>query len=222
MKIPDKEFVIPYPPTYTHKSSFWCKTTRVWYGEIMDKDDAQLVSESISEKSESFEELVHRYTQPIYNFAYRLTGNVQSAEDITQETFVKVWKNLKKYDPSQSFRAWIFTIARNTSTDLMRKKKSIPFSNLSNDENGAFEDTISDSELLPNELISKMENAKVLEKLLSSLPPDYQTVLLLYYQEGLTFDEIGEVLHKPLNTVKSWHRRALLKLREMISAEEIN
>jgi len=181
----------------------------------MEIPDSQLVSESILENTDSFEALVERYTQPIYNFAYRLTGNTQTAEDITQETFVKVWKSLKKYDPKQSFRAWIFTIARNSTTDYLRKRKSIPFSNLSNNDDLPFEENISDTDLLPSEAAVKIEDAQHLEKLLEKLPQDYQTVLLLYYQEDMTFDEIGKVLKKPLNTVKSWHRRALLKLREL-------
>ena len=181
----------------------------------METPDAQLVSESILENTGSFETLVERYTQPIYNFAYRLTGNVQTAEDITQETFVKVWKNLAKYDSKQSFRAWIFTIARNSTTDYLRKKKAIPFSNLSNNDETPFEENISDTEILPSETVLKLEDTARLQKLLDRLPQDYQTVLLLYYQEDMTFDEIGKVLKKPLNTVKSWHRRALLKLREM-------
>lgn len=197
---------------------FWCTKLRMCYRENMKRDDAQLVADATLGIQGSFDTLVHRYTTPLYHFAFRLTGNAQVAEDMVQETFVKVWKNLEKYDKNQVFRAWIFTIARNTITDYMRKKKTIPFSALSRDEETPFEATISDNELLPDKTLKKIEDAQLLEKLLAHLPPDYQTVLVLHYQENMTFDEIGKVVGKPLNTVKSWHRRALLKLREFAEA----
>ena len=195
----------------------------------MEKSDAQLVAESILETQGSFDELVHRYTKPVYNFTYRLCGNSQTAEDCTQEPFIKVWKNLDKYDSGQNFRAWIFTIARNTVTDSLRKKFTIPFSNLSfkggmgagssSGHDGthapAIEESFADTEPVPEELIAKLEDAELLTKLLETLSPDYKAVLLLHYQEELTFDEIGKVLGKPLNTVKSWHRRALEELRKL-------
>lgn len=180
----------------------------------MDKTDAQLVQEILLDTQGSFEELVSRYTKPIYNFIFRLTGSIQTAEDLVQETFIKVWKNLDKYDQKQLFRGWIFTIARNTTTDYLRKKKTIPFSVLSKDEDHIFEDTLSDDAYLPDETIARLEETASLEKILGTLPIDYQIVLLLHYQEGLTFEEIGDVVDKPPNTVKSWHRRALIQLRE--------
>lgn len=182
----------------------------------MDKTDVQLVSEILLGTQGSFEELVTRYTKPLYNFTFRLTGSVQTAEDLVQETFIKVWKSLGKYDPKQSFRGWIFTIARNTTTDYMRKKKTIPFSVLSKDDDYLFEDTLSDDAELPDETLAQLEDTASLEKILATLPIDYQIVLLLHYQEGLTFEEIGDVVDKPPNTVKSWHRRALIQLREVL------
>jgi RNA polymerase sigma-70 factor (ECF subfamily) len=180
----------------------------------MEKSDLQLVQEILLEKQGSFELLVSRYTKPLYNFTFRLTGNPQTAEDLVQETFIKVWKNLKKYDPKHSFKGWIFTIARNTTTDYLRKKKTVPFSALSKDDNSPFEETISDTATLPDETLALLEDTNLLEQLLATLPLDYQIVLLLHYQEALTFEEIAEIVDKPPNTVKSWHRRALITLRE--------
>lgn len=183
----------------------------------MNSSESQLVEETIKGDSQSFDILVGRFTKPIYNFTYRLTGNTQVAEDLTQETWIRVWKNLKKYKPEQSFKAWIFTIARNLTTDYHRKKKMIPFSNLGFDEDTPYETTIADQEILPDELLAQVQDTHELEQLLEQLPAEYQSVLTLHYQEDMTFDEIGKVLDKPLNTVKSWHRRALIKLRELIN-----
>ena len=179
----------------------------------MEKSDVQLVQEILLDTQGSFEQLVARYTKPIYNFIFRLIGNIQTAEDLVQETFIKVWKNLAKYDQKQVFRAWIFTIARNTATDYMRKKKSIPFSVLSKDDEYVFEDSLADENPLPEDLLAELENTELFEKLLAELSVDYQMVLLLHYQEGLTFEEIGTILDTSPNTVKSWHHRALAQIR---------
>jgi RNA polymerase sigma-70 factor (ECF subfamily) len=87
---------------------------------------------------------------------------------------------------------------------------------LDNEDGEPFSENILDSAILPDEAIEKIEDNKLLKDLLSDLPLSYQAVLVLYYQEDMTFDEIGKVLGKPLNTVKSHHRRALQQLRKMI------
>lgn len=182
----------------------------------MHRNDDELVQDALEGVKGSFEELVHRYTTQIYNFAYRLTGSTEYAEDITQETFIKVWKNLNRYNPTYSFKSWIFTIARNTSTDFLRKKKSILFSNMNMPEDMSFDETIADTVDLPSEALAKIEDTEALSHILKQLPLDYQTVILLHYQNDLTFEEIGKTMKKPLNTVKSWHRRALIKLRDLL------
>jgi RNA polymerase sigma-70 factor (ECF subfamily) len=89
------------------------------------------------------------------------------------------------------------------------------FSDLSNDED-SFTQDIRDEVILPSEAMEKMQDKEFLNSLIDELPENYKQVLTLYYQEEMTFAEIGETLEKPLNTVKSWHRRALIKLRELM------
>ena len=93
-------------------------------------EDKQLIVEYLKGDEKALETLFSRYLKPIYTFVYRLTGNAQDAEDISQEVFVKVWKNLKKYDDTRSFKTWLFTIAKNTAYDLLRKNKEIVFSDI--------------------------------------------------------------------------------------------
>ncbi len=78
----------------------------------------------------SFDELVGLYADRIYSFALRLSGNPSTADDAAQETFIKVWKNRKRYDPRRDFKPWIFAIARNAVFDIMRKKRDQTFSSL--------------------------------------------------------------------------------------------
>ena len=183
-----------------------------------DQNDEQLIAEYISsEKGEVFRVLLNKYTKSVYNFIRHMVSNTNEAEDITQEVFIKVWKNIKKYKIGQNFKTWLFAIARNSTIDFLRKKKALNFSDLENpDDDSSFSETIPSGDLLPDEAFQKLQNSEFLNKLLDQLPIQYKTILLLHYQEEMTFDEIGKILKKPLNTVKSYHRRAILELRKKI------
>jgi len=167
---------------------------------MKNKDDAQLVNRYFKGDEKSLEILIKKYLKPIYGFVYKYIGNVQEAEDITQEVFVKMWRYLKKYDENKSFKTWIFSIAKNTCIDWLRKKKTIPLSEIEAGESDNFFERVSISQLL--------ESAT--EKLL----PKYRTVLSLYYNDNLNFREIAERLEESSNTVKSRHRRALIMLKK--------
>ena len=182
----------------------------------MGNNDDDLVKEYLEGNQGSFKVLAEKYTPSIYNFSVYFVGLLY-APDIVQDVFIKVWKNIKKFDNSKAnFKTWIFTIARNTITDYLRKKKMIPFSSLDSDEE-FFTDSIEDDVILPDESLSKLEDKELLNKLLDKIPVQYREVLILYYQEEMTFSEIGQLLGKPLNTVKSYHYRALLLLKEMFA-----
>ena len=91
-------------------------------------EDKILIQQYLKGDEKSLEILIARYLKPIYSFVYKNVGNPSEAEDITQEVFIKIWKNIKKFDQNKNFKPWIFQIAKNTSIDFLRKKKSIPFS----------------------------------------------------------------------------------------------
>ena len=164
-------------------------------------------------------EIVEKYTPQIYNYARRFVG-ADSADDVTQEIFIKVWKNLKKFNKDKSsFKTWIFIIARNTIIDFSRKRKNILFSSLDSEDD--FSENIKDEAILPDEVFQKLQDIDLLNSLLEKLPEQYQTVLILHYQEEMTFDEISQVLKKPLNTVKSHHLRAISQLKKMIAPKTV-
>ncbi len=186
----------------------------------MERSDQQLLDSYLKgEGNENqLETLIKRYLKPIYSFAYRFIGDRQEAEDITQETFVKVWKNLKKFDRKKKFKTWIFAIAKNTCLDWQKKKRTIPLSVLDNKAGFPFAEAIKDPVLLPSELLERKDIAVTLNKALESLSPKYRLVLLLRYNDHFTFREIAEVLGEPLHTVKSRHRRALTQLKKLLLA----
>jgi RNA polymerase sigma-70 factor, ECF subfamily len=160
--------------------------------------------------------IISQYLNPVYNYTFRIVNDKSEAEDITQEVFVKVWKNLDKYDESKNFKTWLFTIARNTTIDFLRKRKNISFSELGDDEK-TFEENITDTEPLPDEIFMRKELGKELENALSKMRPDFREIILLHYTENMTFEEISVIVGKPLNTVKSHHLRGLSALRKLLT-----
>ncbi len=177
------------------------------------RTDSDLIRAYAQGDSGAFESLVSRHTDAIFAYIARLTGDRDAATDITQETFVKAWKNLDRFREGESFKTWIFTIARNTAFDWLRKKKNVPFSAMSADaEHDTFSETIVDPEPLPDALFAHAESGRFLENLLKEISPDSRDILLLHYVDEMTFDEIGTMRGESLNTVKSRHRRALIAL----------
>lgn len=170
--------------------------------------DEQLVFNYLKGDEKSLETLIKRYLKPIYSFAFRFIGNRQEAEDITQEIFVKVWQNLKKFDKKKSFKNWIFTIAKNTCLDWQKKKKTLPL----------FE-TIKNSISFSIENLEKKEVIFNFQKAVENLSPKYRQILLLRYNDDLTFRQIAEILKESINTLKSRHRRAINLLKKFLSSD---
>ena len=187
------------------------------------ENDEQLIAEALAGDENAFNEIVRRYLKIVYNFLLPFTKDSANAEDIAQETFIKIWKNLFRYKKERgSFKAWILTIARNTALDFLKKKKAVPLSFFEDAEgNNPFEN-IDDEKPLPDEVLEKKDIAERMEKVLKEIPERFQSVLLLYYKEGFNLTEIAEILGSPVNTVKSWHRRGLVALGKKLTAPENN
>src|SRR6185312_5906993 len=149
----------------------------------------------------------------------RLVGDRREAEDLTQETFMKMWKALSRFDTEKNFKTWIFAIARNTAIDYLRKKKPVLFSRLNTEnEEGEtrFEDNLADDAMLADEVFDRKQSASVLEKAMQTLSLDERVIFILHESDEMTFEEIADVMSKPMNTIKSRYRRALQKLRGII------
>jgi len=184
----------------------------------MEIDDKQLVADYLNGDDAAFDGLVERYLRPVYNFLYQLTNDQSVLDDLTQETFLKVWKNIKKFDSDKSFKTWVFTIAKNTAYDYFKKKKTIPFSNFIDAEGNNKLENISDQDILPLELLEKADAAKELEVALTKISEQYRIILLMRYKDDLTLQEIAEILNLPYNTVKSQYQRALAALRQVFDS----
>jgi len=183
----------------------------------MNLTDEQLVVGYLAGDEMALEILIKRYLKPIYSFSFRFVGNSQEAEDITQETFVKVWKNLKKFDQNKKFKTWIFAIAKNTCLDWQKKKRAISFSELEHrDKDRSFVENIPDTNLLPNKILERIDIVNFLNKALEALSPKYRMVLFLRYNDHFTFREIAESLGESIDTIKTRHRRGIAILRKLL------
>lgn len=171
-------------------------------------------------KREALDFLIKIYLKPVYNFILRLLGSIKDAEDLTQETFLKMWKNLKRFDQTKDFKPWLYQIAKNTCLDYFKRKKEIVFSELSLADNEIFtgEEMAEFNYSFLNESIDQEIKAEQINKALEELPVIYRVVLILYYYQQLNFREISEILEESLNTIKSRHRRAVIMLKKRLSA----
>lgn len=145
--------------------------------------------------NEQVDNLVKKYLTPVYSFVFRLVQDKDLAEDITQETFIKVWK---KIDDSKNVKAFLFTVARNLAFDHFRKNKAEYFDD---------EMEVPDSGPLAPEILDN-------EEIIKNIEHKYLEIIMLHDIEDMTFEEIAEVVGRPMNTVKSQYRRALHDLHQ--------
>lgn len=180
-----------------------------------DYTDEELVGRYISGDKKSLEFLISKYLKQIYNFSYGYVNNPQDAEDITQESFVKVWKNIRRFDRKKKFRTWIFEIAKNTSIDYCRKKKVIPFSRFENESGkNKLVDSLIDKSI-DDDFFETKDMKESMRSFIDKLPSKYKKVVILRLDNDYTFKEVSDILGEPLNTVKSIYRRAIIKLKKM-------
>jgi len=179
--------------------------------------DNEIIKKYLNGDEKSLEILVGRFLKPVYSYISKYVGDKDVAEDITQDVFLKVWKNLKKFDQKRSFKTWIFTIAKNSCIDYLRKKKTIPISNFDNEKGeNIVANKLRDSAPLPDELFEIKNFSTPMLKALKKLSAQSQKILYLRYKDNFKFKEIASALSEPLNTVKSRHRRAVLELRSFL------
>jgi RNA polymerase sigma-70 factor (ECF subfamily) len=177
-------------------------------------EDQKLIKQYLKGDEKSLELLIEKYLKMIYGFVYKNVGSVSDAEDITQEIFVKIWKNIKKFDQNKNFKPWLFQIAKNTSIDFLRKKKTIPFSRFENDKGqNILIDTLADDQ---PDLMNEISDKKVLNSAIKILSTKEQLIIKLRHDEGRSFQEIADHLKESINTVKSRYRRALVNMRKNI------
>lgn len=179
-------------------------------------EDQKLIQQYLKGDSKSLEILIEKYLKIVYGFVYKNVGGAADAEDITQEIFVKVWKNIRKFDQKKNFKPWIFQIAKNASIDFLRKKKSVPFSKFENEKGqNPFIENIIEKSL---NLLENFANKTTLALAMHGLTNKEQKLINLRHNNGMSFKEIAEIFDESINTIKSRYRRILISLRKNIKS----
>ncbi len=167
----------------------------------------------------AFEKLITSYEKVVYNISYRMFNNEEDAKDISQEVFIKFYKNLDKFDGTSKVSTWLYRITVNTCIDEMRKRKGKETSSIdeviSMDEGDLKKQYQNDSKTPEEKLISK-ENIDDLKKAIDSLSQNHKTLIVLRDIQGLSYSEIAEITDCSLGTVKSRLARARVQLKNII------
>lgn len=166
----------------------------------------------------AFERIVFHFQTKIYHFISERIGH-QHAEDLTQETFLKLYRSIHQYDSEKEFNAWIYTIARTTVYDWLRKEQKRTDVHIIDDDNHVFEPSNEKPGQAP--AIERAAISIDTREALKQLPQDQQEALILYYWSGYTYPEIAKFLHRPINTVKSLLFRAKQRMRELLEPAPI-
>ena len=181
--------------------------------------DHELVARAGKGSEAAYRELLGRYQRPVFSLVYRMVRDREQAEDLSQETFVKVFNNIGRYDPKYKFSSWIFKIATNVTIDALRKKEPDTVS-LDGSRHARTDEDIEATRITavsndenPEELLEARELGSEIERAIGELRSEYKTAVILRHVEGRAYEEIAEIMGVPLGTVKTYIHRARGELR---------
>jgi RNA polymerase sigma-70 factor (ECF subfamily) len=179
----------------------------------MADSDAELTARIIAGSDAAGYELVRRYQRPVFNLVARMVHDPALAEDLAQDSFLKAFTHLASYDPACKFSNWILKIAHNTAIDYLRRGQ--PATTVLDEQHPASAlDTLRSSIPGPHVLAERRQLADAFDDAIDRLRPEYREIVVLRYQEDLSYEEIAEVLSLPIGTVKSYLHRARAELAE--------
>ena len=175
------------------------------------------MAQALAGSQSAFEQIVRRYQRPVISLLIRLTGDQALAEDLAQETFVKAFRSLAAFDATRRLSAWIFRIAHNTAVDALRRRRpsTVPLLDESASDRPATAEAAAPP--LPDP-VERQALRRALDEAIARLKPDQREAVALRYDEGLSFDEIGQILGIPEATARSHVHRARKELARVLSA----
>ncbi len=173
-------------------------------------EDIELVRSALAGSQDAYRDLVLRYQRPILSLIRRMVRHGNQAEDLAQEVFIKAFRALSSFDQDRKFSSWLFKIAHNTAIDRLRRKelRTVPLETPDQDKPDLVSVLPDTGAETPVGRIERRDMARAIELAIASLRPLYREVVILRYQEGLSYEEISEVTELPLGTVKTHLFRA--------------
>jgi len=180
--------------------------------------DAELVQQALAGSQAAYQELVRRYAAPAVNLATRMVQDRALAEDLAQEAFVRAFDHLSSYDQQRRFASWFFQILHNVTIDFLRLKRPTMVS--LDDAEEATHPAIPASlgVTAPYAQVEEAELARALDNALGLIRPEYRAVIVLYYREELSIEEVAATLNLPPGTVKIYLFRARKELASILAA----
>ena len=183
--------------------------------------EAQIVQRVLQGDVNAFEKLVLEYEKSVYAITQRMTGNAEDAADMTQETFIKAYNSLSSFRGDSKFSVWLYRIATNVCLDFLRSRSRKPTVSLSveDDDGEEVELDIADESQSPERLLERGLTRDAVRRGLNALSPEYRQILLLREIQGLSYEEIADVLTLEVGTVKSRIFRARKRLCAFLLAD---
>jgi RNA polymerase sigma-70 factor, ECF subfamily len=187
----------------------------------MDALVANMVAQVKKGDQEAFEGIVDLFKDKIYRHCYRMVGNGHEAEDLAQETFLRAYRNISKYNNEFKFSTWIYRIATNLCIDRLRKKKPDYYldAEVPGTDGANMYSQLSADDPLPEQVVTENERWNELQEEIMKLPEKYRTAIVLKYVEDLSLEEISQIMDIPVPTVKTRihrGREALKKVFQMV------
>jgi RNA polymerase sigma-70 factor (ECF subfamily) len=182
--------------------------------------DADLIAKARSGSEHASRDLVLRYQRSVFNLIVRMVRDPAVAEELAQDTFVKAFRGLATYDPAQKFSNWLFRIAHNVTVDFLRLRRldTVSLDQAHEDGDGAW--AIADPRAEnPGLAVERADLAEALERAIARLRPDYRRLVVLRYQEDLSYEEIAGITDLPLGTIKSFLHRARAEMAQYLTQQ---
>lgn len=187
--------------------------------QTVEDQDRLLLTRAVAGDEQAFAALVNKYRNRIFNFAYRYCNDRQEAEDLTQEVFIKAYRNLAGFRGESKFSTWLFQITKNQAINrvrmLSRRMRFHMRSNV-NSEGEDLIDRVASENPGQHELVQGREEQKVVQRAIQRLAPSFRVALILRDIEDLSYEEIGSILELPEGTVKSRIHRARSELKKLL------
>lgn len=187
--------------------------------DLRERTDQEVVALAKQGSEAAYRELVRRYERPVFSLVFRMVRNRELAEDLSQETFIKVLNAIHSYRPEFKFSSWVFKIANNAAIDHLRRRELDTLS-LEGSPHAETPEMIEATALQIGERgesqleeVEHRELGRSIEAAINRLRPEYRSCILLRHVEGHTYEEIAEILGLPLGTVKTYIHRARNELR---------
>lgn len=187
-------------------------------------NEEEIVKQLKSGNYSNYDKIVNSYKNRVFGMAYKFTGDYDESQDLAQEVFLKIYRQIKNFREESKLSTWIYRISVNTCLDWKKKKekmKSINFSNMVNEENRDQIIDIKDESLSPDRIILQDEDQKQVHKLIYELSDKYKTVLIMYHFNEMSYQDISKALDIPERTVETRLYRARRMLKDKISKENI-